>query len=130
MELSQPFIQLPFRFDVQRLQYELSQFQQSDWMEHPSGLVGNLAIPLISANGTDNNDFNGRMLPTGHLQRCDYIQQVMAGFGETLARSRLMRLDAGAEVTAHVDFNYHWYSRVRIHIPIVTKPRCYLLLWR
>ena len=91
-------------------------------MEHPSKLAGNLAIPLISQHGTDNNDFSGRMAPTRHLQRCDYMQQVMAGFDEVLARSRLMRLNAGAEVSAHVDFNYHWYSRVRVHIPIITNP--------
>jgi len=36
---------------------------------------------------------------------------------------RLMRLNAGCEVSPHVDFNYHWYSRVRIHIPIVTNPQ-------
>jgi hypothetical protein len=34
-----------------------------------------------------------------------------------------MRLAPGAEVALHVDFNYHWVSRVRIHVPIVTDPR-------
>jgi hypothetical protein len=33
-----------------------------------------------------------------------------------------MRLAPGAEVQEHVDFNYHWYSRVRIHVPIITEP--------
>ena len=122
MELTHPFVRLPFQFDAERLQTELAQFADSDWMEHPSKIVGNLAIPLISLNGTDNNDFAGRMLPTPHLARCAYMQQVMAGFDEVLARSRLMRLNAGTEVSPHVDFNYHWYSRVRIHIPIVTNP--------
>jgi len=122
MELAQPFVRLPFQFDAEQLKLELAQFAESDWMEHPSKIVGNLAIPLISLNGTNNNDFAGRMLPTAHLQGCNYMQQVMASFDEVLARSRLMRLNAGAEVTPHVDFNYHWYSRVRIHIPIVTNP--------
>ena len=40
-----------------------------------------------------------------------------------LSRSRLMRLEPGAEVSTHVDFNYHWHNRVRIHIPIITDPR-------
>ena len=31
-----------------------------------------------------------------------------------------MRLEPGAEVAEHVDFNYHWVSRVRIHVPIIT----------
>ncbi|NNC99677.1 MAG: aspartyl/asparaginyl beta-hydroxylase domain-containing protein [Gammaproteobacteria bacterium] len=122
MELAQPFVRLPFQFDAAQLQRELAQFEQTDWMEHPSKLDGNLAIPLISLHGTENNEFAGSMAVTAHLQRCEYMQQVMASFGEVLARSRLMRLNAGAEVSAHVDFNYHWYSRVRIHIPIVTNP--------
>ncbi|MDP6198870.1 MAG: aspartyl/asparaginyl beta-hydroxylase domain-containing protein, partial [Porticoccaceae bacterium] len=122
MKLVQPFVRLPYQFDVSRLQQEISQFVDSDWMEHPSKLAGNLAIPLVSLNGERNNEFAGSMRTTAELHRCDYMQQVMASFGEVLARSRLMRLNAGAEVSEHVDFNYHWYSRVRIHIPIITNP--------
>lgn len=122
MELSRPFIQLPFKFDVDRLKQELDQFETSTWMAHPSRMTGNSAIPLISLNGEDNDDFSGRMMATPHLLRCEYMQQVMASFGEVLARSRLMKLAAGTEVSPHIDFNYHWYSRVRIHVPITTFP--------
>ena len=122
MELAQPFVRLPFQFDANRLRAELENLSEKHWMEHPSKISGNLAIPLISLGGNDNNDFAGRMQPTEHLNQCLYMQQVMAGFDEVLARSRLMRLNAGAEVSPHVDFNYHWYSRVRIHIPIITNP--------
>lgn len=123
MQLPHAFIQLPFAFDVERLQFELDQFDDSTWMAHPSRLNGNSAIPLVSLQGQDNDDFSGRMIPTPHLARCEYMQQSMASFGEVLARSRLMRLAAGAEVSPHIDFNYHWYTRVRIHIPIVTNPQ-------
>ncbi|MBT8114976.1 MAG: aspartyl/asparaginyl beta-hydroxylase domain-containing protein [Arenicella sp.] len=122
MKFSRPFIRLPWSFDVQRLKVELEQFEDTAWMEHPNRINGNSAIPLVSLRGEDNNDFSGRMLPTPHLQRCQYIQQIMGHIGEVFARSRLMRLAAGAEVSPHVDFNYHWYNRVRIHIPIVTYP--------
>ena len=70
----------------------------------------------------ENDAFDGRMAPTNHLASCQYTRQVMASFGEVLGRSRLMRLEPGAEVSAHVDFNYHWLHRVRIHIPVVTDP--------
>lgn len=123
MELAQPFIRLPFRFDVERLQLELAQFDDAVWMSHPNRIRGNSAIPLVSLNGEDNDNFAGEMCVTPHLDRCVYIQQVMAHLDEVVARSRLMKLDAGAEVSPHVDFNYHWYHRVRIHIPIVTDPR-------
>lgn len=122
MKLSQPFVRLPFQFDADQLKSELSTFNDSDWMEHPSKLAGNLAIPLVSLNGQRNNDFEGRMDTTPELCKCEYMQQVMGSFNEVLSRSRLMRLNAGAEVSEHVDFNYHWYSRVRIHVPITTTP--------
>ena len=121
MKLAQPFVRLPYQFDALQLAREIAELSNDAWMEHPSKLVGNLAIPLISLNGQRNNDFNGPMASTPELLSCEYMQQVMASFGEVLARSRLMRLNAGAQVSEHVDFNYHWYSRVRIHIPIITN---------
>jgi hypothetical protein len=122
MKLSKPFVRLPFAFDTVQLAKELKQFQDSSWMSHPSRMEGNSAIALVSLNGEDNDEFSGKMMPTPHLQRCEYIQQIMANLGEVFARSRLMRLAGGSQVSPHVDFNYHWYNRVRIHIPIVTNP--------
>ena len=122
MRLNKPFIRLPFRFDAERLVREVRQFGPDHWMPHPSRMGGNSAIALISSGGGDNDSFDGEKKATPHLARCDYMQQVMAGFGEVLSRSRLMKLDAGSEVSLHVDFNYHWYSRVRIHIPVITSP--------
>ena len=122
MRLSKPFIRLPFRFDADCLAQEVRQFPPDAWMAHPNGLVGNSAIALISSGGGDNNSFEGEKLPTPHLAQCLYARQVMASFGEVLSRSRLMKLDAHSEVSLHVDFNYHWFSRVRIHIPVITNP--------
>lgn len=123
MILPHPFIRLPFSFNVKQLQQEVAQFKESNWLAHPNRMQGNAAIPLISVNGEDNDEFSGHMQATPHLKKCEYIQQVMASFDEVIARSRLMRLGPGCEVSQHVDFNYHWYSRVRIHIPIVTQPK-------
>jgi uncharacterized protein (TIGR03032 family) len=33
-----------------------------------------------------------------------------------------MRLDGDAEATAHVDTNYYWMGRLRVHVPVVTQP--------
>ena len=122
MRLARPFIRLPLRFDAERLAAEAAAFEARCWMPHPSGMAGNSAIALISSGGGDNDSFDGEKLPTPHLERCPYMRQTMAHFGEVLSRSRLMKLDAGAEVGLHVDFNYHWFSRVRIHIPVATEP--------
>lgn len=91
-------------------------------MEHPSKMAGNSALPLISHLGERNHKFEGQMRPTQYLKKAPYMKQVMTTFDEVLSRSRLMRLSPGAQVSEHVDFNYHWYSRVRIHIPITTNP--------
>ena len=122
MRLSKPFIRMPFRFDADRLAEEVRQFAADRWMAHPSGLPGNSAIALISSGGGDNDSFEGEKKPTPHLGECEYARQVMASFGQVLSRSRLMKLDARSELSLHVDFNYHWFSRVRIHIPIITHP--------
>ena len=121
MRLCKPFIRLPFRFDAEQLAREVAGLPASAWMAHPSSLPGNSAVALISSGGGDNDSFEGEKKPTPHLLGCEYLRQVMASFGEVLARSRLMKLDPGAEVSLHVDFNYHWFSRVRIHIPILTN---------
>ena len=122
MRLSRPFIRLPFRFDAERLAEEVRRFAPDRWMAHPSGLPGNSAIALISSGGGDNDSFEGEKKPTPHLGQCEYMRQVMASFGQVLSRSRLMKLDARAGLNLHVDFNYHWFSRVRIHIPVITHP--------
>ncbi len=122
MKLARPFIRLPLDFDAARLAQEAAQLEASAWRPHPLGLKGNSAVALISRGGGDNDEFGGRMTATPHLGGCPYHRQVMASFNEVLARSRLMKLDAGCEVQNHVDFNYHWYTRVRIHIPVITNP--------
>ncbi len=122
MRLTRPFMRLRFQFDAQRLDEALHDLGDGRWMRHPSRMQGNSAIPPISSGGGDNDSFEGEKQPAPHLERCRCKQQVMASFGEVLSRSRLMKLDAGAEVSLHVDFNYYWFSRVRIHIPIVTSP--------
>ena len=123
MKLARPFVRLPFNFDADQLLKEANQFQEHQWMAHPSRMNGNSALPLVSVNGEDNDDFAGEMLPTPHLEKCVYTQQIMSQLDEVIARSRFMRLAAHAEVSPHVDFNYHWYSRVRVHIPVITNPQ-------
>lgn len=122
MEFNQPFLQLPWHFDSQLLAQEVEALPPDFWLDHPSGLPGNSAVPLVSVNGEMNHAFDGAMQPTPALGESPYLYQTVASFGEVVARSRLMRLAPGAQVAEHVDFNYHWVSRVRIHVPIVTDP--------
>jgi Aspartyl/Asparaginyl beta-hydroxylase/SEC-C motif len=122
MKLTHEFYKLPLTFDVDRLRKELSAFPESAWQAHPSDYKGNLAIPLISVNGEINDDFAGPMQQTAQLKQSPYMQQVIAAFKSVCSRSRLMRLEGKHDVPEHSDINYHWWSRVRIHVPIVTTP--------
>jgi hypothetical protein len=120
MRLDTEFVKLPLLFDVEQLRKEIGQFSEEEWIAHTTGYAGNLSIPLISLDGEINDAMNGPMRPTPALARCEYIQQIMTSFGEVFSRSRLMRLEGGHEVPPHVDVNFHWFNRVRIHIPITT----------
>jgi hypothetical protein len=122
MKLDQPFYRLPVRFDVQRLREEVAAQSASAWANHPNDIKGNRSLRLISVNGAENDDVDGVMLPTPQLIQSPYLRQVLASFGVVWSRSRLLKLEPFAGVPQHADNNYHWFNRVRLHIPIVTHP--------
>ncbi len=122
MRLSRPFFQLPLLFDAARLQAEVAALPAEAWVPHPDGVPGNSAARLISAGGLETDSVHGQMLPTPWLEAMPYLRQALAGFGVVWSRSRLMRLAPGVGVPEHADINYHWHTRVRLHIPIFTWP--------
>ena len=123
MKLDTEFYKLPLRFDVKRLNDEISQFTESDWRGHPQGHAGNTAISLLAVGGDHTNDSpKGPMRPTRYMERTPYLRQVLATFGAVFGRTRLMRIAGEADANAHVDTNYYWLNRVRVHVPIVTFP--------
>lgn len=123
-QFTEPFVRLPFELDVKQLQSEVSNLMDMDWLEHPQGFAGNRTLPLVSVSGQYNHDFaiSGQMLPTPALHHCPYIRQIMGRLQVPISRTRLMLLAPGAEVLKHFDAGYHWYRRVRIHIPVLTHP--------
>lgn len=122
MRLSRPFFQLPVLFEPEGLQAEVAALPAEAWVAHPDNLPGNSAVRLISAEGAETDAVHGRMLPTPWLAQLPYLRQALAGFGVVWSRSRLMRLAPGAMVPEHADINYHWHTRVRLHIPVFTQP--------
>jgi hypothetical protein len=122
VRLARPFYRLPVRFDDARLRAEVAAIPRSAWAAHPSGTPGNSALRLLSVDGGENDEVNGVIEPTPVLARLPYVRQVLASFGVVWSRSRFMRLAPGAQVVQHADINYHWHYRVRIHIPVVTRP--------
>jgi len=122
MKLPKPFYRLPVRFDAARLAAELAGMPAAAWADHPNEIAGNTSLRLISVDGAENDEVDGTMLPTPHLARAPYTRQVLASFGVVWSRSRLLKLAARAGVPRHADINHHWFTRVRMHVPIVTHP--------
>jgi hypothetical protein len=123
MQLQVPFVQLPLAFDAARLAAEIDALGDSPWRPHPQGFVGNSALPFIASEGDPASEStSGPMRPTPYLQHCPYLQEVLASLGCVIGRTRLMRLSGHAEASAHIDINYYWRERMRIHVPIATQP--------
>jgi len=122
MKLPSELVKLPLKFDNERLVKEISRFSPSDWTSNPSGLAGNSALILVSVKGEINDEFAiaGQMQPTEFLLCSPYLQQVFQAIAAPISRSRLMRISPGAQIGNHLDARYHWYRRIRIHIPVVT----------
>jgi len=123
MKLNARFIQLPVAYDAERLRREIEALGDDAWRPHPEGFQGNDFIPLIAANGEPADEsFEGPMRPTVHLKQCPYLVDVLASLGAAWGRTRLMRLGPHADVNQHVDVNYYWRDRMRVHVPIITQP--------
>jgi hypothetical protein len=124
VRLERAFYRLPLRFESARLQCELERLKNARWLGHPTGFAGNSFLPLISVTGGANDDFaiSGPMQPTAALRSSPYLRQVLSALGLPITRCRLMRLEPGAEVPWHDDRNFHWFRRMRFHVPIVTEP--------
>src|SRR5262245_20199055 len=98
MRFDTPFIKLPIQFDAATLEREVRALPPSSWVPHPTGFPGNEAVRLVTVGGQPSDEFDGPMRPTENLDRCPYIQEVMAELDGVWTRSRLMGLGAGAEV--------------------------------
>lgn len=123
MKLQVPFLQLPVLFDAQAMAEEVAAVDPRWWRGRTQRDDGNSALTLITTGGDPDSDaLDGQMRPTPALQQCPYLMQVLESLGATWGRARLMRLNGQAEVRAHVDINYYWRERMRLHVPIVTTP--------
>ena len=122
MKLPRPFFRLPLRFDAERLRAEVEALPADAWSRHPKEHAGNTALRLITAGGGDNDAVSGAMEPTSALAACPYVRQVLASFETVWSRSRFMRIAGGASVPQHSDISHHWFHRVRVHVPVITRP--------
>src|SRR6476661_6248313 len=123
MRIGRPLLKLPVRFCGETLAREISALPSEAWMAHPQRYDGNTSVPLVSPGGEMIHRTYGPMAPTEWLGRCPYILEIMQALNATWGRSRLMGLEAGAEVPDHVDVHYYWRTHLRIHVPVITNPQ-------
>jgi len=124
------YLQLPFHFDVQKMQEELLQMDSRAWKLHYQKLhyEGDwTALPLRSINGDAGNIFfspeaNPEYKDTVFLDNSVYFREVLTSFKCPLLAVRLLKLDAGAIIKEHKDAELCYeMGEIRIHIPVVTN---------
>lgn len=124
------YLQLPYQFDVARMQAETAQLGEAYWklhfqVKHYQGEWS--AIPLRSINGEIDNGFISPVetdvyRDTVLLKDCTYIQEVLKTFECPLLSVRLLKLAAGAQIHEHKDRDLCFEEGlVRFHIPVITN---------
>jgi hypothetical protein len=123
MKLDTEFYQLPLLFDSERLQREAQRFEGFEWRPDRFGVSGYWSLNLVAHRGGVNEERQyGPMAATVFLDRSPYLRQVIASFGSPCAEVRLRRLGGQAAVPPHIDTNYLWFRRFRLHVPITSSP--------
>ncbi|MCA9537669.1 MAG: aspartyl/asparaginyl beta-hydroxylase domain-containing protein [Myxococcales bacterium] len=115
---------MPLTCDAARLAAEVETIKPHEWRAHPTGFAGNSAALLVTVGGGQNDDFAhaGQLAPTPLLHRLPYVRQIMAALDCPISRSRFMRLAPGQRVPMHDDVGWHWFDRIRVHVPVITHP--------
>jgi hypothetical protein len=123
------YLQLPFYFDVSRLQEEVFFPATNSWQLHYQKLHYEgewSAIPLRSVNGKSDSIIispfeNDVYKDTSFLQDCPYLQSVLKTFKCPLQAVRLLKLNAGAIIKEHRDAELNFEKgAIRLHIPVIT----------
>ena len=124
------YLQLPFHFDVKKMQEELLQMDSTAWQLHYQKLhyEGDWsALPLRSVHGDAVNiivspENNPAYKDTVFLDNSNYFKEVLSFFNCPLQAVRLLKLNAGAVIKEHKDAELCYeMGEIRIHIPVVTN---------
>ncbi len=125
------YLKFPMLFDEQRLVSDLSLAMESQWIPHfnTGGYTGNWkAVSLYAANGNEQNIFahvqdQSSISETPLMKECAYFREVLDFFKFPILSVRLLRLEVGAEIKPHTDYELGYEDgQFRLHIPIVTNP--------
>lgn len=124
-------LKFPVQFDEQRLVEDLSHALESQWTPHfnTAGYSGNWnAVSLYAKDGNEQHIFahpmdHSAITETPLMKECAYFREVLAYFQFPVLSVRLLKLEAGAEIKPHTDYELGYEDgQFRLHIPIVTNP--------
>ncbi|MBV8253695.1 MAG: aspartyl/asparaginyl beta-hydroxylase domain-containing protein [Chitinophaga sp.] len=122
-------IQLPFHFDVSKLQADLINCEQATWQLHfnTRDYDGEwTAVALRSGTGHDADIYahpSAEYQDTDLLDACPYFREVINTFKCPLDGVRLLKLESGSVIKPHCDLDGAYEDGfVRIHIPVITHP--------
>lgn len=132
-------LKLPFQFDAQRLERELEVILEHAWKPHfnRQGYTGSWkSIALYSKDGKASNIFTVIekeeelvLKETPIMKDYPYLRTVIKKFNCPLLSVRLLKLDSGAVIKPHKDFNLGYENdNFRLHIPIKTNDKVEFLL--
>ncbi|XLS29290.1 aspartyl/asparaginyl beta-hydroxylase domain-containing protein [Flavobacteriaceae bacterium M23B6Z8] len=124
------YLKLPFLFDAKRLEEELSFVLLENWIPHfnTTGYEGRWNSIALYAPGGDETHILAMHPETENLQetrvlkKCVYLKEVLSHFKCEFLSVRLLRLEAGAFIKPHRDYNLGYEDGCfRLHIPILTS---------
>jgi quercetin dioxygenase-like cupin family protein len=131
------YLKFPIQFDEERLVVDLSRVMEDKWIPHfnTGGYVGNWnAISLYAKDGNEQNIFahlqdNASISETPLMKECAYFKEVLDYFKFPILSVRLLRLEVGAEIKPHTDYELGYENgQFRLHIPIVTNSEIEFIL--
>lgn len=131
------YLKFPIQFDAERLVEDLSRTMEAKWIPHfnTGGYTGNWkAVSLYAADGNGQNIFahvqdQSSISETPLMKECGYFREVLDFFKFPILSVRLLRLEVGAEIKPHTDYELGYEDgQFRLHIPIVTNPEIEFIL--
>jgi len=124
-------LQLPLRFDPERLRADLAFIRADEWTPHYniSDYGGQWRGAALRSGTGSSRDLTAmppggeEFLDTPLLARCPYLREVLAQFPCPMRAVRLLGLAPGSFIREHTDNALDYEDGlVRIHIPVQTNP--------
>ena len=110
--LSIPFVQLPIAFDPSPLLESIQKIGPEHWSQHR--LKNLRSIPLVEWT-------HGKPSWCSAIDLLPILKHILHAWDAPIGESRVSVLQPGAKVEEHVDIDYYWKHRFRVHLILQTN---------